>query len=68
MNKPESWEDESDYLEEKILDEFCPCCVHEYDEIDYERQVCHICNFNNNLKRSMNEEKNMFVWHVFEVA
>ena len=38
--------DDSD--DEIILDESCPNCHNEYDEIDYEYQICHICKFNNN--------------------
>lgn len=34
------WDDEN-------MDETCPNCHHEYDEIDYEYQICHICKFNN---------------------
>lgn len=26
----------------------CPKCGHEYDEIDYEYQICHHCNWNAN--------------------
>ena len=38
--------------EEIILDENCPCCGREYDEIDYEYQICHFCKFNNNKDES----------------
>ena len=37
-------------LGEELMDEFCPNCGREYDEIDYEYQICHICKFNNNTK------------------
>ncbi len=26
----------------------CPNCGIEYDQIDYEYQICHLCKFNNN--------------------
>jgi len=39
---------EPDFDDEIILDETCPNCGHEYDEIDYEYQICHYCKFNNN--------------------
>ena len=45
--------DEDDYLldeDEIILDDCCPKCGREYDEIDYEYQICHRCKFNNNGK------------------
>lgn len=33
-------------------DWFCPNCEVEYDDIDMEFQICHICGFNNNKKTS----------------
>ena len=33
--------------EPKILDEACPDCGREYDEIDYEYQICHHCKYEN---------------------
>lgn len=33
--------------DEVVLDWECPNCHREYDEIDYEFQICHICKFNN---------------------
>lgn len=42
--------DDDDYCDEPLMDEFCPCCGYEYDEIDYEYQICHVCNHNNNQK------------------
>lgn len=45
MYPPEDW----DYDEEESqLPEFCPNCGYEYDEIDYEYQICHVCGYNNN--------------------
>jgi hypothetical protein len=35
--------------DEPVLDESCPECDKEYDEIDYEYQICSHCGFNNNL-------------------
>ena len=33
--------------ESKIPDEICPFCGNEYDEIDYEYQICHYCKYKN---------------------
>ena len=30
-------------------DSNCPNCGNEYDEIDHEYQICHLCKYNNNL-------------------
>lgn len=30
------------------LDDYCPSCREEYDEVDREYQICHICKFDNN--------------------
>ena len=43
ISNPEDFEDED--LDN--LDGICPNCNKEYDEIDYEYQICHICKFNN---------------------
>jgi hypothetical protein len=42
--------DEPEYFDEDeiVLDEKCPNCGAEYDEIDYEYQICHYCKYNNN--------------------
>lgn len=37
---------EDDREENTGLHEFCPNCGAEYDEIDYEYQICHYCNHN----------------------
>ena len=34
--------------EEDNLDESCPNCGKQYDDIDFEYQICHYCKFNNN--------------------
>ena len=34
--------------EEPVMDDICPGCGEEYDEIDYEYQICHLCKTNNN--------------------
>lgn len=34
----------------------CPNCGREYDEIDYEYQICHLCGFNNNPNPTPKEE------------
>jgi hypothetical protein len=41
------WDEDSEELE---LDDNCPNCGKEYDEIDKEFQICHLCGFNNNHK------------------
>lgn len=33
------------------LDHTCPYCHTEYDNIDYEFQICHICKFDNNKSK-----------------
>lgn len=40
-------EQDYDDEDEVTLDETCPNCGTEYDEIDYEYQICHHCGFNN---------------------
>lgn len=46
MIEPEDFLDD----DEPHGDYNCPNCGREYDEIDYEYQICHICKFNNNPK------------------
>lgn len=48
--KEPKWEDdwEFDDDEDDNMDLDCPKCNREYDEIDYEYQICHRCGFNNN--------------------
>jgi len=43
---PEPDFDDEDF--EANMDDVCPNCFEEYDEIDHEYQICHICGFNNN--------------------
>jgi hypothetical protein len=38
---------DEDYEEEIKLDTHCPKCRTEYDEIDYEYQICHWCRHEN---------------------
>lgn len=38
------YDDEND---EWLGDQNCPICRREYDEIDYEYQICHWCRFDN---------------------
>jgi len=45
---PMGWTDLDEDDDEVILDENCPNCGREYDEIDYEYQICHICDHINN--------------------
>lgn len=37
--------DISETSDEIILDYHCPKCGREYDEIDYEYQICHLCKY-----------------------
>jgi hypothetical protein len=39
---PEPDFDDLDEYEESLF-EFCPFCGREFDEIDYEYQICHFC-------------------------
>lgn len=49
MNKVDSNDELNfDDDEDLWLDDVCPNCGNEYDEIDFEYQICHICKFNNN--------------------
>jgi hypothetical protein len=41
-------DDDCGDFDEDQLDENCPNCGREYDEIDWEYQICHHCKFNNN--------------------
>jgi hypothetical protein len=43
MPEPEFYDED-----EPLMDDVCPNCGHEYDEIDFEYQICHYCYFNNN--------------------
>jgi hypothetical protein len=36
-----------DSFNEETLDNTCPNCGIEYDEIDYEYQICHHCDYDN---------------------
>lgn len=52
INGDEIYPDPEDFIDddEPILDDVCPCCHQEYDEIDYDFQICHICGFHNDDK------------------
>lgn len=41
-------------IDEPELDEHCPNCGEDYDGVDYEYQICHHCDFNNNNKNEPN--------------
>ena len=46
---PRGWPDLDDEDDNDIiLDDNCPNCGKEYDEIDYEYQICHLCKHVNN--------------------
>lgn len=36
-----------------VLDEYCPNCGKEYDEIDFEYQICSHCDYDNNQIASL---------------
>jgi hypothetical protein len=40
MDLPDNFYDDEE--DENMVDN-CPHCGHEYDEIDYEYQICHYC-------------------------
>jgi predicted amidophosphoribosyltransferase len=43
------YEDDWDFDDDEIIgDDICSNCGAEYDEIDQEYQICHICKYNNN--------------------
>lgn len=44
---PTEWDDDDEEIEGDLN---CPNCGKEYDEIDYEYQICHLCGYNNNPK------------------
>ena len=44
-------EDDWDYNDGIPMDDVCPNCNVEYDEIDYEYQICHFCKFNNSISK-----------------
>lgn len=40
---------EPDFEDEEVRgDDNCPKCGEEYDEVDFEYQICHKCRHNNN--------------------
>lgn len=43
FNEEDFWDDG-----EPALDDTCPYCGTEYDDIDYEYQICHRCGHDNN--------------------
>lgn len=49
------YEDEDFYDDEPRLDDSCPACYSDYDEIDYEYQICHKCHYNNSKSFSLTE-------------
>ncbi len=38
---------EDELEDEETMPQCCPNCGREYDDIDYEFQICHICGFDN---------------------
>ena len=49
------YEEEDFYDDEIRVDDVCPNCRREYDEIDYDYQICSKCGFNNNKSISLTE-------------
>jgi hypothetical protein len=43
--------------DEPVMDDICPSCGNEYDEIDYEYQICHLCKSKNKHKLKVVKEK-----------
>lgn len=41
--------------EEDSLDQNCPNCGREYDEIDYDYQICHRCRYQNDRNIAITE-------------
>ncbi len=41
---------DDDYDENEFVDEICPACGRDYDQVDMEYQICHHCKHNNNPK------------------
>lgn len=39
------------------IDERCPNCGDEYDDIDFDYQICHRCGYNNNPLTPKNKEQ-----------
>jgi len=48
-NDIHDWEFEDD--DDCIGDIDCPNCGREYDEVDFEYQICHHCKYNNNASK-----------------
>lgn len=46
MSNDIPWIDDYDDSEEGITD-CCPACGEQYDEIDFEYQICSVCGFKN---------------------
>jgi hypothetical protein len=56
MSNDNGYEKDWDDDEVPTRDEFCPCCGREYDEVDYEYQICHYCKFNNHEPEEVQPE------------
>lgn len=51
---PDNFYDDEDYDDEMPdpnMRDDCPNCGNEYDEIDYEYQICHICKWDRNKNK-----------------
>jgi hypothetical protein len=44
----------NDSFEDGSLPDYCSCCGIEFDEVDREYQICHICGFQNSTNNKQN--------------
>ena len=47
FKKNDMYDDEIFADDEIEMETQCPNCLEEYDDIDYEYQICHICKYDN---------------------
>lgn len=47
MGCSEEFLDDTEDLDDNGFSEYCCCCSFEYDEIDFEYQICHLCKYFN---------------------
>ena len=46
-----------EYDEEITVDETCPQCGNDYDDIDFDYQICHRCGYNNDPDKGKEEKR-----------